>query len=298
MKPLKTVGHLFKFAVLIGMLLGIGLRLGNYKRSVQMARDLELARSVQLALLPQSAAMRPNLDFAGECIPAWEVGGDFYDVFGAPGGPASIVVADVAGKGLSAALLTSLLHGAVRSVSWISSADGYALAAQQMNELLCTRTVEDRFASLFWCQYDPPSSMLRYVNAGHLPPMLIRKNHDGGFAFRRLEEGGPVLGLIPGACYREGHVSVKAGELLILFSDGITEAANQKEEEYGEERLSEVIRNSWERPPQEICQRVLKSIQTFLGDLNPHDDQTLVVVRLKVAGQPQATALNPAQTRG
>lgn len=263
-------------ALLIAMLV-IVFRFRHYVEGRQLAQQLDIARTVQLGLLPQPGARHGGVEFAGECIPALEVGGDFYDVFGAAHGPSTLVLGDVAGKGLPAALLSTLIQGAIRAAA---SVEHFGEAIAHLNELLCFRTAQERFATLFWCRYDPAAGVLRYVNAGHLPPLLLRRRVTGEVDVRRLEEGGPVLGVIPAARYDEGLETVSDSDLLVLYSDGITESANREDEEFGEERLIEFIRGAWNNTPAEICANLLAEIERFRGGTRPHDDQTIVVARL------------------
>jgi sigma-B regulation protein RsbU (phosphoserine phosphatase) len=207
------------------------------------------------------------------------VGGDFYDVFADKHGRIGLMLTDVAGKGLPAALLSSLIQGALRASSWTSDAVLQAVAAEQLNDFLCARTAPERFASMICCYYEPKTSILRYVNAGHLPPMLVHREHDGSFSVRRLEDGGPVLGLLPGTFYLQGEVTVDPGDLLIMFSDGITEAENMSGEDFGEARLLAAIYNNWHADTQDLCDGVLCHLRSFLGELDPHDDQTLMIIR-------------------
>src|SRR5262249_32378920 len=135
---------------LMAALILIRLRFPHYLRGQQIEGQLELARHVQADLLPSGKQVSPNLDFATECISAWEVGGDFCDVFNIPGGRTAIVLGDVSGKGISAALLMALIHGAIHSSSWTQSRHDHEEASRSLNTLLCKKTARERFASLFW----------------------------------------------------------------------------------------------------------------------------------------------------
>jgi sigma-B regulation protein RsbU (phosphoserine phosphatase) len=267
-------------ALVIAMIV-IGLRFGPYLRGKQLQQQADVARSVQLDLMPPTESIPEDLDFAGACIPAGQVGGDFYDVCADKKSRIGLMLTDVAGKGLPAALLSSLIQGALRAISWTSDALVQAGAAQQLNDFLCARSAPERFASMICCYYDPRASTLRYVNAGHLPPMLIHRGQTGTFSVQRLEDGGPVLGLLPGAFYLQGEVAVGPGDLLVMFSDGITEAENTSGEDFGESRLLEAICNNWDAPTRNLCDAVLGDLRSFLGDLDPQDDQTLMIVRLQ-----------------
>jgi sigma-B regulation protein RsbU (phosphoserine phosphatase) len=220
------------------------------------------------------------------------VGGDFYDVFTAEDGIISIVLGDVAGKGISAALLMGVLHGAIRSMNSTRSAVGQEQGSQWLNQFLCEKTARERFVSLFWAYYLPETGQLRYINAGHLPPLLVRST-----GVEKLECGGPVLGVLPLAAYNAGTVQVDSGDVLIVFSDGIAEALNARDEEFGEQRISEVACRNIGDSPQQICDAILREVKSFLGGLKAHDDQTLLVVRLTPAAkpEPEAAALSHIQ---
>lgn len=276
------IGCSAAIALLCSMVV-IGLRFGGYVRGKQLEQELELARRVQRDLLPATGSLGNELDCAAECIPAWQVGGDFYDVFPVEHGQVAMVLGDVSGKGLSAALLMSLMHGAVRASSWVWPSANQEEAAQRLNQLLCAKSASGRFASLFWSYYDPQAAILRYVNAGHLPPMIVRRKETGDFECFRLEEGGPVVGALPNAVYRQGLAEVRPGDLLVVFSDGIVEAEDSHEQEFGEGRLLEAVRENWGRSSEEICAAILGRMRSFVGDRQPFDDQTLLVVRLQPA---------------
>jgi sigma-B regulation protein RsbU (phosphoserine phosphatase) len=264
----------------------IAILFNRYIKARQLEQQLELARRVQTDLLPASSGSRAsaNLDFAAAFLPAATIGGDFYDVFTAADAPVSIVLGDVAGKGISAALLMGVLHGAIRSMRWTRSAVDQEEASRWLNQFLCEKTAREKFVSLFWAYFLPETGLLQYVNAGHLPPLLVRAN-GGTQTEERLETGGPVLGLLPQAQYRSGVTQVDAGDVLVIFSDGVCEATNAKDEEFGEARISEIVRRNIKLTPQEICNAVLAEVKVFLGDLKAHDDQTLLIVRLVPAGK-------------
>ncbi len=266
---------------LVASMVLLWFRFPNYVRGKQLERQTELARQVQMDLLPPADSEFEDLDFAAECVPAWQVGGDFYDVFSTDDGHIAIVLGDVSGKGLPASVVVGLLVGAVRASSWLAGALEHQAATGRLSELLRTRTALERFASLFWCYYDPGTRILRYVNAGHLPPMVFKRNGGGELEVLRLEEGGPVLGVVAGAEYEQGQAVLNAGDLLVLYSDGVVEAANAAQEEFGEERLLALIRENSARPSAEIRDEILRQVHAFLGAEQPQDDLTLVVARIR-----------------
>jgi len=273
---------------LVASMLLIWARFPNYVRGKQLEQQTELARKVQTDLLPPPSLTFENVDFAAECVPAWQVGGDFYDVFSTPDGPIAIVLGDVSGKGLPASVVAGLLLGAIRSSPWFHGSAEHEAASTQLSELLRTRTSRERFASLFWCYYEPESLELRYVNAGHPPPMVVSRNSHGAVEIQRLEEGGPVLGLLADAVYRQGVAGVTDGALLVLYSDGVVEATDASDEQFGEERLRAILSQSAGKPSTEIRDEILKQVQLFLGKEQAQDDLTLVVARLQ--GRPCAVS--------
>jgi sigma-B regulation protein RsbU (phosphoserine phosphatase) len=278
------IGCLAAIALLVSML-SIGLLFNRYIRARQLEQQLELARSVQTDLLPtaDNKGSSKDFDFAAIFLPAATVGGDFYDIFTAEDGPVSMVLGDVAGKGISAALLMGVLHGAIRCMSWTKSAGDQEEASQWLNRFLCEKTARERFVSLFWAYFMPQTGLLRYVNAGHLPPLLLRANTKLVPQVEKLEAGGPVLGLLPLAEYVSSITHVEEGDVLVIFSDGVAEAANANDEEFGASRIAEIVRQHIALPPQLICDAVLNEVNEFLGELKPHDDLTLLVIRLAPA---------------
>ncbi len=266
---------------LLASLLVIGLRIGPYVRGKQIESQLALARQVQRDLLPAAGALPAGLDLGAECLPASQVGGDFYDVVSLPDGRTAFLLGDVSGHGISAALVMGLIHGAMSSPPWGSSPDEAPdRAAARLNQLLLTKSAGDRFASLFWCAYDPVAGELQYLNAGHLPGLRTRRAPDGVTAIERLADGGPVLGVLPAATFRAVSVDARPGDLLVIFSDGIVEATDGRGDYFGDERLIAVLRESADRPARAICDAILAAVETFAAGEPPGDDQTLLVVRL------------------
>ena len=182
-------------AAALALLIAVGLialRFGPYVRGQQLAVQMEIARQVQRDLLPAVDRWPAGVDVAAECLPAASVGGDFYDVVSLPGGRVSFTLGDVSGHGISSALLMGLIHGAMSSPPWGAEGSDPERGAALLNDLLLAKSSDARFASLFWCDYDPGTGLLRYVNAGHLPPLWIRAAPDGRTVVHRLSDGGPV----------------------------------------------------------------------------------------------------------
>ena len=236
---------------LLATVIVIRLRFGDYIRGKQIEQEVAIARQVQLDLLPAGDSVAGDMEFAARCIPVWEVGGDLYDVFQTNDGETAFVLGDVSGKGLPAALLMGLVQGAVRASCADDAAERCKQIVEQLNRLLCAKTARERFVTLFCCTFDARTGMLRYVNAGHCPPVLLR----GQDTILRLDAGGPVLGMFSAARYESGQVMVEAGELLVVYSDGIVEASDDHDQEFGEERLIAAIGRNWRKSPAEILRK-------------------------------------------
>jgi sigma-B regulation protein RsbU (phosphoserine phosphatase) len=282
---------------LSGALLVLMLRFPKYVRGQQVQGQVNLARQVQADLLPPRDLESPHFEFAAECIPAGDVGGDFCDVFRVGGDRTALVLGDVSGKGVSAALLMALIHGAIHSMCWTRSAADHENATQSLNTLLCKKTAAERFSTMFWGYYDPNTSVLRYINAGHLPPLLIRTGEFGNLEVERLESGGPVLGVLPDTRYTQGQLAVRKGDLLVAFSDGILETANLAGDEFGENRLIDAIRTGWKDSAGSIRNIVLERVTAFANQQSAHDDRTLFAVRFKHAAGHPALFAAPGEKR-
>ena len=268
---------------LLGCLALIAFRFKSYIQGKQLERQLEIASKVQQALLPRPDRTPEQITVAAEFIPAQGVGGDFYDVFDATSNRVAMLLGDVSGKGIPAALLMGVIHGAARSADWAESAAAHERSTARLNRMLCERASNERFASMFWSYFDNETETLHYINAGHCAPLLMMERNDGR-TVRALDEGGPVLGLLPTARYEQTSVNICAGDLLVMFSDGVVEAMNEAGEEFGDERLRFLV----ETAPagvtaDQLHNDILAAVRAFAGDTQPHDDLTLVVVRLEPA---------------
>ena len=233
--------------------------------------ELNFAREVQQALFPRRFPIDSGLEFSGVCVPAAGISGDYYDIMELSDGRLAFAVADVSGKGLSAALLMSNVHAGLR----ILVEAGYKPAelCTQLNRHLCRITEAHHFATVFYAEWSRPEQRLTYVNAGHTVPVLI-----GAKGKRRLEGGGLPIGLMPQTCFQAGSAILEPGDLVVLYSDGITEAGVLKTEPFGETRLETLIEAHYRKPLDEIEREVLGAVRRWSGN-EPHDDMTLLLVR-------------------
>ncbi len=242
----------------------------------RLNRELEIAQEVQAHLFPQRLPSMPGLDYCGRCRPAREVGGDYYDFLELPGGRLGIAVGDVSGKGIGAALLMASLEASLRAQASV----GHDLTElmNRVNSLVHEASSASRYATLFYAEYEPRSRHLCYVNAGHNPPVILRKSSAACQVFR-LETGGPVIGLLRQS-YQQGCFPLEPGDLLVLFTDGISESMNARDEEWGEDRLIELAKACHGLPAVEAMTRILSAAEAFAAGAPQHDDMTLVVLRV------------------
>jgi sigma-B regulation protein RsbU (phosphoserine phosphatase) len=204
----------------------------------KQTRDIEIARDVQLRLLPQEFPPLPGLDYAGTCRAALGVGGDYYDFIPLSKTQLGIAIGDVSGKGIPAALLMATLRAYLRGAQTIHHQADLTAVMRNLNMLVYESSPANRYATFFYGELDVTSRMLTYVNAGHNPPMLFRQTADG-LDVVRLDTGGPVIGLMEDCVYRQDRVTLAPGDVLVAYTDGISEAMNAADEEWGEERLME-----------------------------------------------------------
>jgi len=241
----------------------------------RLNRELEIAREVQERLFPQKTPSIPGIDCAGGCRPALGVGGDYYDFLQLPEDRLGLVIGDVSGKGIAAALLMASLQASVRG-QMMHGLDGLATIVTHVNTLIYEASSSSRYATLFYAQLDAHTRQLDYVNAGHNPPLLMRASGQ----VESLNLGGTVVGLLPRFPYQQGSVTLHPGDLLVCFTDGISEAQNAAEEEFGEDRLIDAIRRAGNLPAAELIPFLIRETDTFVDGAPQHDDMTLVVLRM------------------
>ena len=237
----------------------------------EQEHEIAEARAIQEGFLPKEIAQLPGYEIASAWQSARVVGGDYFDVLPFDGETFGLCIADVAGKGLPAALLMSNLQAAVRGLASPSVAPEELCA--RLNALLCRNMASDRFVTLFYAQLDGPARRLRYVSAGHNSPFVL---HADG-SHERLREGGGVLGVFAKQAFRSGVAQLQSGDRMVLFTDGVTEACNAGEEEFGEERLLTVLQENRGRSAREIQKEILLAVSAFSHGLW-QDDATLLVV--------------------
>jgi len=257
-------------------------RLVEHERERQrMEQELDIARNIQQALLPRGFRDYPQMAISGVNYPCHAVGGDYFDVFPMGEDRTAFVVADVAGKGLGAALVTTMMQG---SLTGIGIGADPVLLFQHMNKFLCDHTDVGRYATVFFGILDR-SGNLEYLNAGHPSPIVLRRGH----ATELFEEGSFPVGLIPEATFATARVKLEPGDTLVLFSDGVTEATDSDNQMYGVPRLCEVLMSQQDAPLEQIQKKVVESVEAFSRGVSQADDITLLLVRYLSAGQSAAS---------
>jgi serine phosphatase RsbU (regulator of sigma subunit) len=245
----------------------------------RIEEDLAVARGIQQRFLPQAAPRIPGLDIAGVSIPSKEVGGDLFYWFTREGGSLGFVLGDVSGKSVPAALLMSNVLAALRAQADVE----LAACLERTNRLIIEHIEPGRFVTLFYGEADPNGGTLHYVSAGHNPALVV-----GEAGAQWLREGGVPLGILPEATYRATTTQLAAGDTVIVYSDGVTEAerppsasagAEEIPEMFGEDRLAEVARSLRGRPAREVVEGLLQAVRDFAGEAEQADDITIVVVR-------------------
>jgi len=262
------LGGLLMFALLI---LEVGDR-------VVMKRDLQIAKEIQAWLLPANPPQVPGLEIAFATRPANTVAGDYYDVFARPatGGDETflIAIADVAGKSVPAAMLMATFQASLKTLS--ATPGTLTELVGRMNQYACSNSQNGRrFTTAFIAEYTPATRTLTYVNAGHNNPILRRPTG----AIERLATGGVPLGIMEGSPYSSETVTLRPGDWLVIFTDGVVEAENKAQQEYGEERLMVMLHSGVALTPAMLLNTIMADLDRFAGDAPQHDDVTLMLLK-------------------
>lgn len=252
------------------------------KEKQRMQAELEIAREVQRQLYPRSVPRLRTLELVAQCRPARMVSGDYYDYQAVGDSSAVLAIGDVAGKGISAALLMATLQAALRTHvrACLERAAGGVDAVStsrvvtELNQQLYADTAPEKYATFYFGVYDEPGSVLTYTNAGHLPPLVVRRGK-----VLTLEVNGMVVGAFPAARYSESRLELEPGDLLVCYTDGVTETENEYGELFGEQRLIEVLLRHAHRPPERVLAAVVEAVEAWTRSPELQDDLTLLVAR-------------------
>lgn len=265
---LATIGNQLSIAVTTSKL---------YEESLEKQRleeEMNFARAIQRDLLPKVFPRGDHYCVSAYSEPSRQVGGDYFDFIPTAESHISIVLADVSGKGMPAALLASQLQAAMRSE--VRHHIGLAEALSNVNELVHNSTSYEKFATLFVADFDPTSKRMRYSNAGHNYPLHLTNTEKVDL----LERGGLLLGAFPSAQYEQGELLLDDGDVVLFYTDGLSEAEDETGEQYGEDRILQLLREHRHLPPEGIQAKLVEDVKTFVGDASLQDDMTLIVLKV------------------
>ena len=246
------------------------------KEKEKLESELEIARQVQAQLLPKQVPKLATLEMTGAYNPARIVSGDYYDLIPIDAHRTALVIGDISGKGIGAALLMASVQSSVHAQLAVNTDGPVSTAAlvRHLNRQLFANTPEEKYATFYCGIYDEQTSRLSYTNAGHLPPILLR----GGKAMR-LETSGTVVGMFSDTPYEEAVVELLPGDVFVAFTDGVTEPENAQEEQFGAKRLIDLLIQNSGRPLDEIAEIVLAAVRNWTHDFSNQDDITLLLAR-------------------
>ena len=276
--PVRTRDQLSELAGSFnGMTENIQHLIAEVKEKEKLEAELEIAREVQAQLFPRGVPVLKTLELAGVCKPARVVSGDYYDFVPFAAQWTAIVIGDIAGKGISAALLMasvqSSLHAQLTAMD-NAVAPSTATLVARLNRQLYDSTAPEKYATFYCAVYDDISGILSYTNAGHLPPLLVRNG-----AATRLEGSGMVVGVVPDTPYEQVMIQLQPGDLVAAFTDGITESENEQAEEFGEKRLAALLVEHAAKPLDELVGIVTRAVCEWAFDLDNQDDTTMLLAR-------------------
>jgi serine phosphatase RsbU (regulator of sigma subunit) len=255
----------------------------------RLEEELRIAREIQMSLLPRGPMLMKGLGIAALCVPAREVGGDYYDFFPLGEGRIGMLIADVAGKGTSAALYMAELKGLVLSLSRIYHSPREMLI--QVNRIISDNLDSRSFITMTYVVVDVLQKTLTYSRAGHTPLIHLPMSNNGSREAHVLVPSGMVVGLhIDGiadrfeALLEELTIPLMSGDVFVLFTDGITEAMNAQMDLFGEDRLRGLIEEHAELSSEELRERILREVEAFVGEADPHDDMTMILLKVEDGG--------------
>jgi phosphoserine phosphatase RsbU/P len=245
------------------------------QEKIRLANELELASEIQLRLHPESQPAIAGYDLVGVSFPCYEVGGDYYDFIQRRDGRFVIALGDVSGKGTGAALLMSSVHAAVRAHTTTRLSASEVMG--EINQYIYDNTPSNRYVTLFYSELDLRSHQLTYINGGHNSPLLVRANGE----VTRLDIGGFPVGITPDGDYREGFITLDPGDVLVIYSDGVSEGVDELGEEFGEQRLLECVQKNRGRSAAGLRDRIDEALTRFVGRAKAVDDLTIVILKRK-----------------
>jgi phosphoserine phosphatase RsbU/P len=266
----ETSGRAWWF---ISIVLLIVLLCMELRDKLDLKGDLEIARQIQMGLVPSKPFQQEGISIHCHMRPANTVGGDYFDIIELDKATVGFVIGDVAGKGMPAALLMALLQGSLRTL--ITAGFRSSELISKLNEYLCTNIPSNSLVTFFYGELTPATGEIRYVNAGHNPPFVIR--HDQ--SMERLPSTSIPLGINRQSCFSDRATQLESGDRLFLFTDGVTEAFNTEDVEFGETRLTQFLKTRRDLSEDQLIHALIADVLTFCGNAKPHDDMTLMNIK-------------------
>jgi sigma-B regulation protein RsbU (phosphoserine phosphatase) len=246
----------------------------------RLEKELDMARRVQMSLLPRRMPEVPGWEFVARWKPARQVGGDYYDMIRTESGQIGLVIADVTDKGMPAALFMAFTRSIIRSN--LDNTPFPASGITRANRLICQESDNGLFVTMFYGLLNPNTGELTYVNAGHNPPILVSTSGSTPtYSTTWLTNTGMALGIQEDAIYKQGSVMLNHGDFIAMYTDGVTEAMDAGDEQFGMERLQRVLLENQDKPATEIASTLERSLDQFTGGLPPNDDITIVITKRK-----------------
>jgi len=244
----------------------------------RLKADIKIASEIQKLLIPNQLPEIEDLEIAATYIPCKEMSGDFYDIIPMKDGKWAFIMADVSGKSIPAAMLMSNFQASVRTIFQFS--DNLAWIMENLNQMIMRQTSADRYITVFAAIYDSHSGVLDYVNAGHNPPFILKKSKE----FTLLNKGGIFLGAFPWE-YEKTGLKLENDDLLVIYTDGLVEAMNEKEEEFELERLKQLVKANQHQKLSELKETIIEAVRDHVGSQQLEDDFTLMLIRkIKING--------------
>ncbi len=245
----------------------------------QLETELELSRKLQKALLPQEIPQIPGLKIAAFTKPAKIVGGDYFDFFRFRDDVHGVAIADIMGKGLPASMLMASLQSSLRIL--VPENDSPAAVVEKLNKLFCHNIHLVQFITLFLARYDSQSRVLEYCNAGHNPPLLVRRQPGDGSSVQWLKPTGAAIGLAESFTFAVEKIILSPGDIFVIYTDGVSEAMNSKEEEFGEKRLAEFVRKASHLTAHQLVHELQRTLLQYTEGRGLHDDFTIMVGKVE-----------------
>ena len=231
--------------------------------------------AIQQRFLPRHVSIFKSVDCSALCLQAGEVGGDFYDLLDLPNGDLGLAIGDVSGKGVGAALMMASLQATLRA-EVRHRADDLAALIETANRLFYEASLQNSYSTLFYATLNPATHVMTYVNAGHFPPMVVRREHP---EIEWFDRGGPPVGIFPDSHYEVGSIALNPSDLVVAYTDGVVESQDWSGEQWGIERLARLVQGTCHRTPSKLIGEIVEAVDAFTSGAEHGDDMALLILR-------------------